>query len=100
MAAALLRQGALNNRLPFQRMNVALLSETRLTSTLLCHPEHSNTAGRIFGGYLMRQAYEIASTNAYMFSGSKPLVLEVGEIYFHGEVLPGEMVRFESAVLY
>ena len=36
------------------------LHKTRLTTSVLGHPQDQNTAGRIFGGFLMRQAYETA----------------------------------------
>ncbi|MCD9559069.1 Acyl-coenzyme A thioesterase 9, mitochondrial [Datura stramonium] len=58
------------------------------------HPSQSkNIHGQIFGGYLMRKAYELAYATAYSFVGSPPcfvqvdhvdfLKLHIGEISFH-----------------
>jgi acyl-coenzyme A thioesterase 9 len=33
---------------------------TKLSNTLMTQPQHQNTAGRVFGGFLMRRAFEIA----------------------------------------
>lgn len=41
-----------------------LLSDTRLHNALITQPQQRNTAGRIFGGFLMRRAYELAFATA------------------------------------
>lgn len=48
------------------------ISKTSLTTAMIMQPQQKNTAGRIFGGYLVRKAYEIAFASAYMFGGSVP----------------------------
>ena len=48
------------------------LSHTSLTTALIMQPQQKNTASRIFGGYLVRRAYELAFATAYMFGGSVP----------------------------
>ena len=34
-----------------------LMRDTRTSNALLCQPQQRNTAGRIFGGFLMRRAF-------------------------------------------
>jgi len=41
-----------------------LLSATALQNALITQPQQRNTAGRIFGGFLMRRAYELAFSTA------------------------------------
>lgn len=38
-----------------------------MQTTVITQPQHQNTAGKIFGGYLMRQALEVASANAKLY---------------------------------
>uniref|UniRef100_A0A7S1U6Y5 HotDog ACOT-type domain-containing protein n=1 Tax=Phaeomonas parva TaxID=124430 RepID=A0A7S1U6Y5_9STRA len=77
-----------------------LLNRTSLSNTFMTQPQQRNTAGRIFGGFLMRRAFELAFTTAYLFGGRLPRFEEVDEVAFHLPVEVGELVQFESAVLY
>lgn len=43
-------------------------------------PQHRNTANRIFGGFLMHRAYEVAFCAAFMFGGSRPRFSEIDEV--------------------
>ena len=55
-----------------------LIRDTAASNSLICQPQQRNTAGRIFGGFLMRRAFELAYATAYLFSGSRPTFEEVG----------------------
>jgi hypothetical protein len=72
------------------------------TPTLPLHSssQHRNTAGRVFGGYLMRVAFELGFSTAYLFSGTHPRFAEVDEVIFHKPVEVGDVVRLRSKVLY
>jgi len=77
-----------------------LLSETALQNALTCQPQQRNTAGRIFGGFLMRRAFELAFTTAYLFAGRRPVFLELDEVTFKSPVSVGDLLKLDSAVLY
>merc|ERR1712176_858029 len=77
-----------------------LMSETSLQNTLTTMPQHRNTAGRIFGGFLMRRAFELAHATAYMFGGRKPVFLELDEVAFKAPVSVGDLLRLDSRILY
>ena len=77
-----------------------LMSETALQNSLTCQPQQRNTAGRIFGGFLMRRAFELAFTTAYLFAGKRPVFLELDLVTFKAPVSVGDLLRFESCVLY
>ena len=49
-----------------------LIRNTIASNSLICQPQQRNTAGRIFGGFLMRRAFELAYATAYLFAGSRP----------------------------
>ena len=90
-----------NSPLGKQREQV-LMSSTKLQSVVLCHPQEKNTRDRIFGGYLMRKAYELGESNAHLFCGgkAKPFLIAIGEITFLRPVEIGSIIRFDSFVTY
>lgn len=59
-----------------------LIEDTCLQNSLVCMPQQRNTHGRIFGGFLMRRAFELAFATAYAFAGSAPVFLEVDHVDF------------------
>ena len=77
------------------------MRDTGLSNALIAQPQQRNTAGRIFGGFLMRRAYELAFATAYVFAGVAPQrCAEVDEVSFRLPVEVGNLVRFDSTVLY
>mmetsp|Transcript_98527 Transcript_98527/g.205477 ORF Transcript_98527/g.205477 Transcript_98527/m.205477 type:complete len:452 (-) Transcript_98527:61-1416(-) len=100
-AHALLEQAQARIVMPaMSRPMDMFLRETRLENTFLTMPQQRNTAGRIFGGFLMRRAYELARSTAHIFGGRRPIFHELDEVAFRAPVNVGDMVKFESCVLY
>ncbi|KAG7949170.1 hypothetical protein I3843_13G048000 [Carya illinoinensis] len=77
-----------------------LLRDTRLENALICHPQQRNMHGRIFGGFLMHRAFELAFLTAYAFAGLVPCFLEVDHVDFLRPVDIGDFLRMKSCVLY
>lgn len=77
-----------------------LLKDTRLENSLICQPQQRNIHGRIFGGFLMHRAFELAFSTAYAFAGLMPSFLEVDHVNFLRHVDVGDFLRFKSCVLY
>nr|XP_043610160.1 acyl-coenzyme A thioesterase 2, chloroplastic [Erigeron canadensis] len=77
-----------------------LLKDTRLENSLICQPQQRNLHGRIFGGFLMHRAFELAFSTAYTFAGLMPHFLEVDHVDFLRPVDVGDFLRFKSCVLY
>lgn len=59
-----------------------LLRDTHLENSLICQPQQRNIHGRIFGGFLMHRAFELAFSTAYTFVGLMPYFLEVDNVDF------------------
>lgn len=59
-----------------------LLRDTSLENSLICQPQQRNIHGRIFGGFLMHRAFELAFSTAYAFAGLVPYFLEVDHVDF------------------
>jgi len=77
-----------------------LMYKTGLDNALVAQPQQRNTANSIFGGFLMRRAFELAFANAYKFGGAKPKFIEVDDISFLNPVEVGELLLFHSRILY
>ena len=80
--------------------NSILMRKTQLENIFICQPQNVNTAGRIFGGFLMHRAYDLAHATCYSFAGVYPHFKEVDEILFKKPVDIGDLVRLKSRVVY
>ncbi|CAL9057869.1 unnamed protein product [Musa banksii] len=77
-----------------------LIRDTKLENSLICQPQQRNLHGRIFGGFLMNLAFELAFSTAYAFVGQMPCFLEVDHVDFLKPVDVGDFLRLKSCVLY
>ncbi|KAG6415509.1 hypothetical protein SASPL_122921 [Salvia splendens] len=68
--AALLAEGRIFCDMPaLADRDSILLRETRLENSLICQPQQRNIHGRIFGGFLMHRAFELAFSTTYVDVG-------------------------------
>lgn len=77
-----------------------LLKDTAMQNAMIAQPQVQNLHNRVFGGFLMRRAFELAFSNAYLFGGARPIFLEVDEISFASPVDVGDLLVFHSRVLF
>lgn len=80
--------------------DTVLIRQTKLENALICQPQQRNMHGRIFGGFLMRRAYELAFATCYVFAGARPIFREVDHVDFRKPVDVGNLLRFKACVLY
>ncbi|XP_061962276.1 acyl-coenzyme A thioesterase 2, chloroplastic isoform X2 [Populus nigra] len=98
---ALLAEGRIFCDMPaLADRNSILLRDTCLENSLICQPQQRNIHGRIFGGFLMHRAFELAFSTAYAFAGLVPYFLEVDHVDFLRPVDVGDFLRIKSCVLY
>jgi len=69
-------------------------------STLLMHPQSRNVHNNIFGGYLMREAFELAWNITYLFCRKKPKFISMDHMYFYKPVEIGSIISFTGTVVY
>lgn len=93
-AGALLRMPSLADP------DTILMSQTEQSNALVAQPQSRNLHDRIFGGFLMRRAFELSFSTAYLFGGDKPRFLEVDDISFDKPVDVGDLLVFKARVLY
>lgn len=96
----------LNDAFPLIRMpsladpNSILMEHTQMQNCMIAQPQVRNLSNKIFGGFLMRRAFELAFANAYSFGGEWPQMLEVDNITFNAPVNVGDLLQFNSRVIY
>ena len=75
-------------------------SELVLESTIRAHPEQENVPKTVFGGYLIRKAYELAALSAEMVTPNRVVPIQVNRINFNQPVLLGDRLKFTARVIY
>ncbi|XP_077150703.1 acyl-coenzyme A thioesterase 9, mitochondrial isoform X1 [Ranitomeya variabilis] len=80
--------------------NSVWMEDAKLKGLEICHPQERNIFNRIFGGFLMRKAYELAWATACSYGGSRPYVVAVDDIMFQRPVEIGSLLFLSSQVCY
>jgi acyl-coenzyme A thioesterase 9 len=77
------------------------MRSTEMTSLRICHPQERNIHNFIFGGYLMREAFELAYSTAALFTrGAALTVTTVDDVTFVHPVAIGSMLSFCARIVY
>ena len=64
------------------------------------YPEFENVPQKIFGGYIVRRAYEISSICSELVSPNRPIIAAVNRINFLHPVRMGDTLHYMSRVVY
>jgi acyl-coenzyme A thioesterase 9 len=80
--------------------NAVPVTKTKLQSTTLCHPQERNIHNRIFGGFLMREAFELAFTAAVINQRSQVEIAAIDDILFVEPVEIGSILQLGSKIVF
>ncbi|XP_028813257.1 acyl-coenzyme A thioesterase 9, mitochondrial isoform X2 [Denticeps clupeoides] len=80
--------------------NTVWMEDAKMKGLEICHPQERNIFNRIFGGFLMRKAYELGWANACAFGGCRPSLVAVDDIVFRKPVEIGSLLLLSSQVCY
>uniref|UniRef100_A0A671RVD8 Acyl-coenzyme A thioesterase 9, mitochondrial-like n=1 Tax=Sinocyclocheilus anshuiensis TaxID=1608454 RepID=A0A671RVD8_9TELE len=80
--------------------NSVWMEDAKMKGLEICHPQERNIFNRIFGGFLMRKAYELGWANACAFAGCRPTLVAVDDIIFRKPVEIGSLLLLSSQVCY
>ena len=81
--------------------NLVWMQDTGIESNYLMQPQDRNIHNNIFGGYLMRRAYELAYADATVYLGSRDaILLAMDEVVFRRPVHVGTLLHLKSEVIY
>ncbi len=78
--------------------NSRWMETAKLKNILICHPEYRNRFNKIFGGFIMRQAFELAWATTYVYSRKRPVIVRMDDILFQKPVSVGSLLYFSSQV--
>lgn len=76
------------------------MGETNLEKTMHMFPQERNVHQKVFGGYLMRLAYELGFANASLFTRSHVTFMSLDSISFAKPVPIGSILRLTSQILH
>ncbi|KAI0063018.1 Thioesterase/thiol ester dehydrase-isomerase [Artomyces pyxidatus] len=76
------------------------MDDTKLERTMLMFPQERNVHQKIFGGFLMRLAYELGFTTSRLFTRNPVRFLSLDNISFARPVPIGSILRLTSEILY
>lgn len=80
--------------------NSLLMKNVKLKSCITCSPEHRNVHNKIFGGFLMRKAIELAEANfALYMRDSSPKCIDIADISFKAPVEIGSLLLLNSQII-
>jgi acyl-CoA hydrolase len=66
----------------------------------IMYPEQENVPQKIFGGYLIRRAFELSSICSELVAPDRPVVVAVNRINFFQPVRMGDKLHYTSRVVY
>ena len=95
-----MREGAHGTGLQLSKNNSVFPEETQLSTTILTMPQHKNLHGKVFGGFLMRQAFEIAFATGWKLTGDLPRFLAMDDVSFLAPVETGALLTFDARCTY
>ncbi|KAI0751650.1 Thioesterase/thiol ester dehydrase-isomerase [Daedaleopsis nitida] len=81
-------------------MDPVWMGDTRLEQTLVMFPQERNVHQKIFGGYLMRLAYELGFANSCLFTRDRVSFLSLDGIALVRPVPIGTLLRLTSSVVH
>lgn len=81
--------------------NVTYMKDTKVSSTLFMQPQYRNRHSyMIFGGYLLRQSFELAYCAAAAFSSAGPRFVSLDSTTFKAPVPVGSVLSMDASVAY
>lgn len=80
--------------------NSVWMEDAKLKNLIICQPENRNRFNKIFGGFIMRQAFELGWANTNVFGRCRPYCMHMDDIWFRKPVEVGSMLYFNSQICY
>jgi len=80
--------------------NSVWMETCKLKSVLVAMPEHRNIHGKLFGGHIMRKAFELAYSNIKIVTGTSVECVGIDDISFRAPVNIGSLFLLNSQIAY
>jgi acyl-coenzyme A thioesterase 9 len=79
---------------------ILFMSSTHVSSMEITMPQERNLHGKLFGGFLVRRAFELAYSCGWANTGQAPKFLSMDEVTFVRPVEIGTLIRFDAEIDY
>ncbi|OXB38575.1 thioesterase family protein [Cryptococcus neoformans] len=79
---------------------IVQMKDTEIETVQLMHPQDRNIHGKVFGGILMRLAFELCFTNVFLFAQGPLRFLALDQITFRLPVPIGAVLRLSSKIVH
>ncbi|OXC70916.1 hypothetical protein AYX13_00333 [Cryptococcus neoformans] len=79
---------------------IVQMKDTEIETVQLMHPQDRNLHGKVFGGILMRLAFELCFTNVSLFAQGPLRFLALDQITFRLPVPIGAVLRLSSKIVH
>lgn len=83
-----------------EQVKTVLMSQTKRENIFITHPQETNINKTIFGGYLIRVAFELAFNTCVLFSRRFPFFCYLEDVTFQKPVLVGHLLSLKSQLIY
>lgn len=80
--------------------NSVWMEDAKLKTIIVCQPENRNRFNKIFGGFIMRKAFELAWANAYVYGCKRPFINHMDDILFRAPVDVGSLLYMNSQICF
>eukprot|EP00795_Rhopilema_esculentum_P012543 gene12543-3238_t len=80
--------------------NTVWMEQTRLKNLIICHPQSRNVYNKIFGGFLMREAFELGWATTCVHIKSRPSIISMDDINFRKPVEVGSLLYLSSQIVF
>lgn len=73
--------------------------QTQLSRALICHPAQRNLRNNVFGGFLMKESYDLAFITANLHLSHRPRFLSSSQLTFAHPVPIGSILDFRARIV-
>ena len=64
------------------------------------HNQDKNIYNKVFGGIVLREAYDSAYSAVYLYSGYEPELFHIDNVTFINSIDIGCLVKYEAKIIY
>ncbi|OAF70271.1 Acyl-CoA thioesterase 9 [Intoshia linei] len=80
--------------------NQVWIHDTNIKNVVVCYPQMHNMHNKVFGGFLIKTAVELASHCSRIFSSDYPRLLTINDIQFKRPVDIGSILYLKAQIVY
>ncbi|CAG9862828.1 unnamed protein product [Phyllotreta striolata] len=76
------------------------MANATISNVIFSHPEERNMHNKVFGGFIMRMAQELAWVLGFTYSKYRPVMKSISDISFQKAIAVSSLIRMHANVVY